>query len=104
MRQTLSWLRLSHHYRQRLHAGWLRLPALCSHHQHAFCDEHNNKIQQPTTDATATYDDALTTGVDTYAVDQEDAKLLYCNAKDKEWLLEQLQNDITISVAEPWIL
>ena len=66
-------------------------------------EEHSSKILKLTTDATATFDNTLTTGVETDSVGQEDAKLLYCNAKDKEWLLEQLQQDITTSFVEPWI-
>ena len=68
-------------------------------------EEHSSTILQLTTDATATFDETLTTGVETDSVGQEDAKFLYCSARDKEWLLEQLEQDITSTstFVEPWI-
>ena len=66
-------------------------------------DEHTCQITRLTMDTSATTDDALTTGVDCEIVDRDDVQSLYCNEKDKEWLLEQLQDDITTDCVEPWI-
>ena len=66
-------------------------------------DEHTCQITQLATETIATTDNALTTGVDCNIVDRDDMKLMYCSEKDKEWLLEQLQNDITTNWVEPWI-
>ena len=66
-------------------------------------DEHTCQITRLVAEISAATDDALTTGVDCDIVDKDDMKHMYCSEKDKEWLLEQLQNDITTTWVEPWM-
>ena len=66
-------------------------------------NDHKSKIDQLALDVTAILDNALSTGVGAEIITEEVARPLYCNAADKEWLMEQLQEDMTTHYPDGWI-
>ena len=60
------------------------------------------KTMQLTQDVAELHDRAIADGVVMDVLAMEDANLLYCTAADKQWLVDQLQFDITQHHFDIW--
>ena len=63
---------------------------------------NKTKTRQLTEDVASLHDRAMAEGVGIDGISNEDAVLLYCTDADKQWLIDQLQHDITQHQFDIW--